>query len=1527
MTELKKNYYFIKKEYIDHIRKVVSNKFSKLITDDLNTITKYLIDIIDHISIKFSFNPIEFNKYWIQFTQNNNRDILGLLNILLPYISETVQPKEYITNLNDIYISKINNNVDFIKEEPRYIYSNIQYNRCNRDNDDIKEIKYNEEHLVHNYKLLLETINTVSNKLYVNWINIRPVECPDIIVNVHNEKEFDRIKKQINSITDKYYFLKNIDDINIYDNTDDNHRSDIYAGDIYDSLIDIIYYSKNIIWLIKKPNRDSEQINLTYLREYLNIDPIFDNLIWKQLDVNIIEDFNIKWNNFINGIGNIDDKVISYFVRAFDKYARITPTIEKWDLPKDVDINTLHKEVKKVSSENIYNFIYEQYTELRNTYFGKIYITKDNKVNNVNYTDLELYHKYLTVKMSPYKRWRELSKEDKNKILERLSVLEPNNILKTWRAFIKYIVFDYLTYNGLLSTFVPTPELTDEILFPKQYQEKNKYILDKINKLVFSNLDLNNKKYYYYLSNSLYTDHYFITKNGDKVNYINAMKNNSISSMSFWYTMFVMDWISQIHFYHKYMNNRIMYVTGGTGVGKSSQVPKLLLYALKMIDHQLYGKISCSVPRRTLVLSSSNTLGDQMGVPLYNYVPQLGEDIPSSNFYITYQHSQDKHISSIKSTIPNIKICTDGVLLQDIVTNTLLKEGYIDDKNNFVFSPTFRNKYDIVIIDEAHEHNINMDMILTIMRNYLFYNNQIKLVIISATMDEDEPYYRRFYRDINDNRMYPFDQYLIENKLDRINVDRRIDLSPPDGTIYKIDECYLNECLESNINPDQLVLTIANKSNKGNILYFQPGRGEISKSVKYLNTVLPKNMIAIPYYSEMRDDKKRDVEKIDQKIKEYILPRSIPFDFDINKLDKSKISYVPMGTYDRAVIVSTNIAEASITFPGLVYVVDTGTKKITDYDYHTRDDTLYLRDISESSRKQRRGRVGRIGPGQVYYTYQRGVMENNKESYKISTSNISEVLYSALKNNEDNNILFEDINPNDSTLKLKTKDSNIISFIRLHYNYDYKPDSFIKYQGNPDHYDYNNSKKPPSMYQTGFTKEQLDDNNGEFYIIHPEELNIIRNMIGNIVGIKENDLDKESLKIIDVNQNKKTIISKKMISFWNILLENNLIYYDNDICKKTDYGSRLFDIRRLMIETPLQDIVNIVYSYAYGCMNEIIMIISLCAAVNNNIELLYAKPVKKFNSDLMVIKDISLIIYNYLKKKINLVTDPKKIYIKKNTIEYNTKKQYLEFKKTGLINNPTNINKNIFKKIAKLDAEQKIKISDDIHIDDVRQLFISDTYIKQFDEIISKIEYKLWCMNNNFSPDVIYKVIKIYLNILTNLNKYDNGLIERDIVNMSTDNQTNTLSYFKDYLKPKILITDNLDENIRRSFIHSYSYNLLKKVTNNYYLLVTSPSINNIYKINYLDSLSYGDYIICKYKDNSKNKAFITFKAPLNLILKLTPNIFFKSINIDKKNISFSDNIKYLLTNKLPINIDSDMIVAYKNAIQDLTRDLNKNIL
>ena len=78
----------------------------------------------------------------------------------------------------------------------------------------------------------------------------------------------------------------------------------------------------------------------------------------------------------------------------------------------------------------------------------------------------------------------------------------------------------------------------------------------------------------------------------------------------------------------------------------------------------------------------------------------------------------------------------------------------------------------MVIVDEAHEHNTNMDLILTLMRQTCLLNNSIRLVIISATMDDDEPIYRSYFKYINDNIVYPIKQPIYIKEADEFEISK-----------------------------------------------------------------------------------------------------------------------------------------------------------------------------------------------------------------------------------------------------------------------------------------------------------------------------------------------------------------------------------------------------------------------------------------------------------------------------------------------------------------------------------------------------------------------------------------------------------------------------------------------------------------------------------------------------------------------------------------------------------------------------------
>ena len=108
--------------------------------------------------------------------------------------------------------------------------------------------------------------------------------------------------------------------------------------------------------------------------------------------------------------------------------------------------------------------------------------------------------------------------------------------------------------------------------------------------------------------------------------------------------------------------------------------------------------------------------------------------------------------------------------------------------------------------------------------------------------------------------------------------------------------------------------------------------------------------------------------------------------------------YEGSGSYNRCAIVATNIAEASITIDKLKIVIDTGKQKVNKFDRKTRTETLGTEGITESSRLQRKGRVGRTNPGEIHYIYEQGTMKNNRIQLGMSIKDITFDILNLLQN-------------------------------------------------------------------------------------------------------------------------------------------------------------------------------------------------------------------------------------------------------------------------------------------------------------------------------------------------------------------------------------------------------------------------------------------------------------------------------------------------------------------------------------------------
>jgi ATP-dependent helicase HrpA len=223
----------------------------------------------------------------------------------------------------------------------------------------------------------------------------------------------------------------------------------------------------------------------------------------------------------------------------------------------------------------------------------------------------------------------------------------------------------------------------------------------------------------------------------------------------------------------------------------------------------------------------------------------------------------------------------------------------------------FLNQYDTIIIDEAHERSLNIDFILGYLKNLLPKRPDLKVIITSATIDPE-----RFSKHFNDapiievsGRTFPVD--VRYNPLSDIKTDNiEAEGDQLQGIFDAVDEL----CAEG----------------PGDILIFLNGEREIRDTADALSKRNLKGVDVLPLYSRLSNAEQNRI----------FAPHS-----------------------RRHIILSTNVAETSLTVPGIRYVIDPGTARISRYSYRTKVQRLPIEAISQASANQRMGRCGRVEAG------------------------------------------------------------------------------------------------------------------------------------------------------------------------------------------------------------------------------------------------------------------------------------------------------------------------------------------------------------------------------------------------------------------------------------------------------------------------------------------------------------------------------------------------------------------------------------
>lgn len=328
--------------------------------------------------------------------------------------------------------------------------------------------------------------------------------------------------------------------------------------------------------------------------------------------------------------------------------------------------------------------------------------------------------------------------------------------------------------------------------------------------------------------------------------------------------------------------NQVVIVCGETGSGKSTQLPKICLDLGRGID----AMIGHTQPRRIAARSIAQRISEELDRPLGTAV----------GYKVRFQESVGPQTY--------IKLMTDGLLLAETQHDRFLE------------------RYDTLIIDEAHERSLNIDFLLGFLRNLLPQRPDLKLIITSATIEAER--FSRFFR--HRDRAAP----IIEVSGRMFPVELRY--RPSGEPQSELDADW----------PKRIVETLAEFHEQpfGDVLVFLPTEYLILETAKLLRGTTfpgdPEPAEVVPLYARLSAKEQQRVFEPHER---------------------------------RRIVLATNVAESSLTVPGIRYVIDTGIARVSRYSSRSRMQRLPIERISQASADQRAGRSGRVAPGVAVRLY------------------------------------------------------------------------------------------------------------------------------------------------------------------------------------------------------------------------------------------------------------------------------------------------------------------------------------------------------------------------------------------------------------------------------------------------------------------------------------------------------------------------------------------------------------------------------
>ncbi|NND00535.1 MAG: ATP-dependent RNA helicase HrpA [Gammaproteobacteria bacterium] len=360
--------------------------------------------------------------------------------------------------------------------------------------------------------------------------------------------------------------------------------------------------------------------------------------------------------------------------------------------------------------------------------------------------------------------------------------------------------------------------------------------------------------------------------------------------------------------------NQIVVIAGETGSGKTTQIPKICM----SLGYGARGLIGHTQPRRIAARTVADRIASELNSP-------LGQTV---GYQVRYKDESSK--------ATQIKLMTDGVLLAEIQRDRLLR------------------RYEVIIIDEAHERSLNIDLLLGLLKPLCAKRRDLKVIITSATIDLE-----KFSQHFSQGGA-PAPIIEVSGRTYPVEMLYQPPQESPRGTKADLPEIICNSV-------KQIIRSEAKGEfhASGDILVFCSGEHDIRTAAQALRRAqLP--IEVLPLYARL------------------------------SIAEQNKV-FKPMQR--RKVVLATNVAETSITVPGIAYVIDPGLARVSRYSFRSKVQRLPIEAISQASANQRMGRCGRVANGVCIRLYSENDFQSREEytPAEILRSNLASVILQMLR--------------------------------------------------------------------------------------------------------------------------------------------------------------------------------------------------------------------------------------------------------------------------------------------------------------------------------------------------------------------------------------------------------------------------------------------------------------------------------------------------------------------------------------------------